>query len=52
MFVEAASEEEVRELLEGLPLSELGTTSIVELKSFKELQEPATKGARRGGLLP
>src|SRR3712207_6535022 len=48
MFVEADSEEEVRELLEGLPLSELGTTSIVELKSFEELQAPATKGTMRG----
>jgi muconolactone delta-isomerase len=50
MFMEADSEEEVRELLEGLPLSELGDTSVVELKSFEELQEP-TKSARRGGLL-
>ena len=50
MYMEADSEEEVRELLEGLPLSELGKTSIVKLKSFEELQEPA-KSARRGGLL-
>ncbi len=51
MFMEADSEEEeVRELLEGLPLSELGDTSIVKLKSFEELQEPA-KSARRGSLL-
>src|SRR5918997_320773 len=28
MYMEADSEDEVRELLEGLPLSELGTTSV------------------------
>jgi muconolactone delta-isomerase len=50
MYMDAESEEEVRKLLEGLPLSELGRTSIVELKSFEELQEP-DKSARRGGLL-
>jgi hypothetical protein len=50
MFMEAESEDEVRELLEELPLSELGTTSIIELKSFEELRSP-TKSASRG-LLP
>ncbi len=47
MFMEADSEDEVRELLEGLPLSELGETSVTELRSFEELREPA-KSARRG----
>ena len=47
MFMEADSEEEVRELLGGLPLSELGSTSITELKNFEEPRRPA-KSARRG----
>jgi hypothetical protein len=47
MFMEAESEEEVRELLEGLPLSELGDTFITELQSFEELRRPS-KSARRG----
>ena len=47
MFMEAESEEEVRELLEGLPLSELGDTSVTELQSFEELRRPS-KSARRG----
>lgn len=50
MFMEAESEDEVHALLESLPLSELGSTFITELKSFEELQEPA-KSTRRG-LLP
>jgi len=33
LFMEAESEEEVHELLEGLPLSELGDTYVTELKS-------------------
>jgi muconolactone delta-isomerase len=48
MFMEAESEDEVRELLEGLPLSELGETKITELKSFEELQAPAKRAPRRG----
>ena len=48
LFMEAESEEEVHELLEGLPLSELGDTYVTELKSFEELQNPAKKSARRG----
>jgi muconolactone delta-isomerase len=47
MFMEAESEEEVRELLEGLPLSELGDTFITELQGFEELRRPS-KSARRG----
>ena len=38
MFMEGESEEEVRELLESLPLSELGDTSVIELQSFEELR--------------
>ena len=48
LFMEAESEEEVHELLEGLPLSELGDTYVTVLKSFEELQNPAKKSARRG----
>ena len=47
MYMQAESEEEVRELLEGLPLSELGDTSVTELQSFEELRG-ASKSARRG----
>jgi hypothetical protein len=50
MYMEAESEDEVRELLEGLPLSELGDTFVTELTSFEELRGP-TKSASRG-LLP
>jgi muconolactone delta-isomerase len=50
LFMEAESEDEVRELLGGLPLSELGDTAVTELRSFEELQDPA-KSAKRG-LLP
>ena len=50
LFMEAESEEEVGELLEGLPLSELGTTSIIELKSFEELRSPTNSAS--SGLLP
>jgi muconolactone delta-isomerase len=49
MYMEAESEEEVRELLEGLPLSELGNTSVTELKSFEELRSPSQSASR--GLL-
>jgi muconolactone delta-isomerase len=50
LFMEAESEDELRELLGGLPLSELGDMAVTELRSFEELQDPA-KSARRG-LLP
>jgi muconolactone delta-isomerase len=52
MFMEADSEDEVRELLEGLPLSELGTTSIIELKSFEELHSRNPIKSAGRGLLP
>ena len=47
MFMEAGAEDEVRELLEDLPLSELGSTVITEMKSFDELRSPS-KSATRG----
>ena len=47
LFMEAESEDEVRELLGELPLSELGEMQVTELKSFEELQDPGKK-ARRG----
>ena len=47
LFMEAESEDEVRELLGKLPLSELGEMHVTELKSFEELQDPGKK-ARRG----
>jgi|SRR5215208_4739019 len=50
LFMEAESEDEVREMLEDLPLSELGDTEVRELKSFEELRDPG-KGSRSGGLL-
>jgi hypothetical protein len=50
MFMEAESEDEVRKLLEGLPLSELGDTTVTELKSFEELRSPSKSASRR--LLP
>ncbi len=40
LFMEAESEEEVREMLKDLPLSGLGETTVTELKSFEELQHP------------
>jgi hypothetical protein len=49
LFMEAESEDEVRGLLEELPLSELGETQVAELKSFEELREPGK--SRRRGLL-
>ena len=53
LFMEAESEDEVRELLEELPLSELGETVVTELNSFEELCTPSKKqSARRKGLLP
>ena len=53
LFMEAESEDELREMLGGLPLSELGETTVTELKSFEELQHPqrAPRGAK-DGLLP
>jgi hypothetical protein len=50
LFMEAESEDEVRELLGELPLSELGDMQVSELRSFEELQDPG-KSARRG-LIP
>jgi muconolactone delta-isomerase len=50
MYMEAESEEEVRELLEDLPLSELGDTFVTELTSFEELRGPSKSASR--GLLP
>ena len=38
MIMEAESEEEVHELLQDLPLYELGDTVVTELKPFEELQ--------------
>ena len=40
LFMEAESEDEVREVLGELPLSELGEMQVTELKSFEELQDP------------
>jgi len=40
LFMEAESEDELRELLGELPLSELGDTTVTELKTFEELQHP------------
>jgi muconolactone delta-isomerase len=47
MVMEAESEDEVHELLKDLPLSELGSTAITEMRSFKELRSPS-KSASRG----
>ena len=47
LFMEAESEEKVHELLGGLPLSELGDTTVTELKSFEELHN-RDKGTSRG----
>ena len=40
LFMEAESEDELHEMLGGLPLSELGETTVTELKSIEELQHP------------
>jgi len=40
LFMEAESEDELHEMLGQLPLSELGDTSVTQLKSFEELQHP------------
>ena len=50
LFMEAESEDEVRELLGELPLSELGNMHVTKLKSFEELQDPGKKARR--GLVP
>jgi muconolactone delta-isomerase len=50
MFMEAESEDEIHELLEDLPLSELGSMHITELTSFEELGGPSKSASR--GLLP
>ena len=40
LFMEAESEDELHEMLGELPLSELGETTVTELRSFEELQRP------------
>ena len=50
LFMDGESEDEVRELLGELPLSELGDMHVTELRSFEELQDPGKKAKR--GLLP
>jgi len=50
LFMEVESEDEVHELLGGLPLSKLGDTAVTELRSFEELQNPAKSA--RSGLVP
>jgi len=52
LFMEAESEEELRELLGELPLSELGNTAVSELKSFEELQPPPLEGTLRPAQRP
>jgi muconolactone delta-isomerase len=47
MYMEAESEDEVRELLKDLPLSELGSTDITELKSFEELGSRSESASRK-----
>lgn len=51
LFMEAESEEEVRELLGGLPLSRLGETEVTELESFREMHNPSKTGTWRGTVL-
>src|SRR5919112_1921544 len=46
MYMEAESEDEVHELLKDLPLSELGSTVITEMKSFDELRSPSKSATR------
>ena len=50
LFMEAESEDEVREVLGELPLSKLGDMQVTELKSFEELQDPGKRSRR--GLMP
>lgn len=40
LYMEAESEDELHELLGELPLSELGDTAVIELKSFEDLLHP------------
>ena len=47
MFMEAESEDEIHELLEGLPMSELGSTDITELKSFEDLGSRSESASRK-----
>jgi len=53
LYMEAESEDELQEMLRELPLSDMGDTTVTELKSFEELQHPqrAPRSAK-GGLLP
>ena len=46
MYMEAESEDEVHELLKDLPLSELGSTVITEMKSFDGLRSPGKSASR------
>ena len=46
LFMEAESEDELHEMLGELPLSELGDTTVTELKSFEELQDPQKEDRR------
>ena len=46
LFMEAESEDELHEMLGELPLSELGDTTVTELKSFEELQHPQKEDRR------
>jgi muconolactone delta-isomerase len=47
MYMEAESEDEVHELLKDLPLSELGSTDITEMKSFDELGSRSESASRK-----
>jgi len=49
LYMEAESEDELHKLLGELPLSELGDTTVTELKSFEELQN--LYNSARSGLL-
>jgi muconolactone delta-isomerase len=46
LYMEAESEDELHEMLGELPLSELGDTTVTELKSFEELQHPQKEDRR------
>ena len=54
LFMEAESEDELHEMLGGLPLSELGDTTVTELNSFEELHNPqrAPRAASHRNRLP
>jgi len=51
--MEAESEDELQEMLRELPLSDMGDTTVTELKSFEELQHPQrAPRSTKGGVLP